>query len=432
MKKLTFVAIIAILAAFVACDKQSPTGAQNLEEVLTDTDALSKGGSSSHVSGMFEVTLENLAPDGSQPLSPPILATHSSDFHIFRVGQFASSQLEQVAEDAINGPMVELLKSSHSVKDVVEGGGPIPPGGSATFTIEAGPFAGKLSLVTMLVNTNDGFAGLDGGRLPLAEKTYYLRAYDAGTEVNTELESDIPGPCCNSPMQGPDEKHRIKRHEGILGNGDLKPETYGWSEPVVKLTIKRIAPKYKVTVKNLTPDASQPLSPPVIAAHSAHFHMFSKGARASEELEQIAEDAVNGPMLELLGNSNKVTAFTAGDAPIPPGASTDFEIEGFPGSRLSLVTMLVNTNDAFAGLDGGRLPKQGSRKFFLIAYDAGTEKNTELKSDIPGPCCNSPGQGTDEHRRIRPHRGILGIGELDAAIYNWKGPAAEVVVSRID
>lgn len=52
--------------------------------------------------------------------------------------------------------------------------------------------------------------------------------------------------------------------------------------------------------------------------------------------------------------------------------------------------MLVTTNDAFAALNGVRLPRRGSTSFSSVAYDAGSEANTENCSDIPGPPCGNP------------------------------------------
>jgi hypothetical protein len=48
-----------------------------------------------------------------------------------------------------------------------------------------------LSLVSMLIPTNDAFIGLDSIEIPTepGTYTYYLNAYDAGTELNDELNS---------------------------------------------------------------------------------------------------------------------------------------------------------------------------------------------------------------------------------------------------
>ncbi|MDX1700343.1 MAG: spondin domain-containing protein, partial [Melioribacteraceae bacterium] len=99
----------------------------------------------------------------------------------------------------------------------------------------------RLSLIAMLVNTNDAFVAINGARLPLrGSKEYYLRVYDAGTEKNTELKSDIPGPCCGNGMVRVPTKERIRLHKGIKGTGDLDPSVYGWGKMVAKIKITRI------------------------------------------------------------------------------------------------------------------------------------------------------------------------------------------------
>ena len=195
---------------------------------------------------MFEITVENLtSPTGegaSQPFSPPVIATHSIGYHIFRTSKYASLELGQLAEDAVNAPLINVLENSRRVYSVVEGSeGPIFPGESQTFMIKTKlPFV-RLSLASMLVNTNDAFTGANSILLPFrGTRVRYLKAYDAGTEMNTELKEHIPGPCCGSPLVRVPSNERIKQHRGILGIGDLDPSIYGWTGKVAKLTITRI------------------------------------------------------------------------------------------------------------------------------------------------------------------------------------------------
>jgi hypothetical protein len=389
----------------------------------------------------YEIIVENLTPqtgDGaSQPFSPPILATHRPGMHLFRAGQPASEELALVAEDAVNGPLLQRLEDSRRVFDVVEGGGVILPGGEARYEIQTHAAMKRLSAVFMLVNTNDGFGGLDAVRLPRAgERVFDVHAYDAGTEQNTELATDIPGPCCGSPGQGVDEHLRVRHHPGIQGKGDLDPETYGWSGPVARITVRRINPTYEITLENLTsatvPGGSQVFSPPVLASHVPAVRMFRVGGYASDALASIAEDGDTSGMIGLLEGSPKVFSVVAGSEPILPGGTATYEVEArFRFGWLSAAFMLVNTNDGFSGADRIRLPAGGSRAYYLDAYDAGSEENTELISDIPGPCCGNPGEGTDEHARIRHHPGILGVGDLDPDDYGWTDPVAKLTLIRV-
>jgi len=95
------------------------------------------------------------------------------------------------------------------------------------------------------------------------------------------------------------------------------------------------------------------------------------------------------------------------------------------------VTMLVNTNDAFTGLDSRQLVGQGA-VLYKMAYDAGSERNNELKGYIPGPCCGNPFVRDPEGELIRMHPGITGVGELDPAVYGWTGPVAKITIERVD
>jgi hypothetical protein len=449
------VAILALSALVFGCSEERPTepggDAAVLEDGVGDTEIASSAslrwaGADSDfgvpaTARTYEIVIENLTlatGDGaSQPFSPPVLATHSGSMHLFQKGQFASSELAGIAEDAMNGPMLDRLRNSARTFDVVEGAGVILPGSDDRFEIKTAASKTRLSVVFMLVNTNDAFGGIDAVHLPpWGERVYYLYAYDAGSEENTELTSDIPGPCCGSPGEGTPTHERITKHRGILGVGDLDPGTYGWSQPIAKLTVRRIQATYEITVENLTPatvpGGSQVFSPPVLASHSPAVRMFRVGGYASDELSRIAEDGDKSGMVTLLNGLHEVHSVVEGDAPIFPGGSATYEIEASVFfARLSMAFMLVNTNDGFSGVDRLRLPFGHRVSYYVGAYDAGSEENTELASDIPGPCCGNPGEGTDEHRRIREHPGILGIGDLDPSDYAWADPAAKLTITRI-
>ncbi len=193
----------------------------------------------------YEIILENLTPatgaGASQPFSPPVLAVHDPSVRVFRLGRPASEELALIAEDAINAPLVDKLRMSSHVSEVVEGDGVVLPGSSDSWMVTTMAGQRHLSLVFILVNTNDGFGGVNALRLPLrGEIVRYIHALDAGSEENTELAAHIPGPCCGSPGAGVDTHERIRTHAGILGVGDLDPKVYGWSDPVAMLEITRI------------------------------------------------------------------------------------------------------------------------------------------------------------------------------------------------
>jgi Spondin_N len=191
---------------------------------------------------------------------------------------------------------------------------------------------------------------------------------------------------------------------------------------------------WRVTVTNLTPPGpgapgSQPLSPPLLVVHSRAADVWSVGEIASHGVAAIAEDANNAVLESALAQVQGVkSARTGGDAPIPSGQSRTYTVETSGRfNRLSLLTMLVNTNDAFTGLDAFRL---GRETLTTMAYDAGSERNTERKAHIPGPCCNNPFVRVPEGALIGPHEGITGRGELSPAVYGWVGPVARIAIER--
>jgi hypothetical protein len=185
------------------------------------------------------VTITNLTPPGSQPLSPPLFVVHSGRVDVWSVGQIASHVVAAIAEDANNAPAESALGQLHGVKDVFTGEGEaIPPGESRTYLVTTQRGFNMLTVLTMLVNTNDAFTGLDGLNLPSQGITRMTDAYDGGSEVNNELIGFIPGPCCGNPFVRDPEGELIRHHPGILGVGDLDPDVYGWTDPVAMIEIE--------------------------------------------------------------------------------------------------------------------------------------------------------------------------------------------------
>jgi hypothetical protein len=193
--------------------------------------------------GDVEVTITNLTR--AQPLSPPVVASHSANGpQLFVAGEAASSQLAMVAQDAINGPLVSLLEGSPGVVDVQQGAAPIPPGGSATVVVDAPGFSRLVSLASMLVNTNDAFIAIQHVAVPRhGVTTLFVPAWDAGSEVNDEDCANIPGPACGDTDQsGQAEGGFVHIHNGVHGSPDLDPAIYDWRNPVARIDIRRLRP----------------------------------------------------------------------------------------------------------------------------------------------------------------------------------------------
>ena len=196
------------------------------------------------------------------------------------------------------------------------------------------------------------------------------------------------------------------------------------------------ATRYEITVVNMT--RGQIMSPPVVAIHHGRMEpLFSVGSPASEGVTAIAEDAVNDTLLAALEDSPDVQDFgviTGAMGPIMPGETASIELEG--GSfarRVSLVGMLVTTNDAFYGLTGVRAPFFGSDTHRTPAYDSGTEENNEDCDFIPGPPCGNPGVRATENAEgyVHIHAGVHGEGDLVPADHDWRNPVAQVTIRRV-
>ncbi|MEO7868263.1 MAG: spondin domain-containing protein [Candidatus Eisenbacteria bacterium] len=196
---------------------------------------------------------------------------------------------------------------------------------------------------------------------------------------------------------------------------------------------------YRITVENLTParggGASQVLSPSLVLLHDGRANLFTVGQRANQSVIDVAEDAIGSTGIAAYNGDNGVGFVGFLGSPILPGQSQSFEVSA-PARfhQLSLASMLVNTNDAFTGLDAVQLTG-GSNVYMTQAYDAGSEVNDQLRANIPGPCCGDTGRhGTDESEVIRHHLGILpGVGDLVPETWGWPtgSAVARITVERV-
>jgi hypothetical protein len=199
--------------------------------LLPASAALAKGDAAT-----YSVTLENLTH--TQPFSPPIFVVHTPAYNLFSVGALASDGIRYIAEGGDNSVATAAAQASHLTFDVVSQSALIFPGGSTTAVV-SGPVGARFSFAAMLGITNDGFTGADTFRLPdEGSVTFYLDALDAGTEMNNELVGYV-GALGGGNMRA-ETSDPIAPHAGILGIGDMDPATYGWQDPVARLTITRI------------------------------------------------------------------------------------------------------------------------------------------------------------------------------------------------
>jgi len=200
---------------------------------------------------------------------------------------------------------------------------------------------------------------------------------------------------------------------------------------------------FEVTVTNLT--NAQPLSPVGVVVHMDGYTPFAIGVAASAGLELLAEGGDNSDFLTEAGADAANMLTVSGAAPIGPGGSEtiSFTIDeaDLPGTQLSLMTMLVNTNDAISGIVAASIENMAVGDTVMwrtIAYDAGTEANTETAGTIPGPAGGGEGFNAardDREDLVKMHSGVVSqadgfmTSDLGEA-HRFDNPVAQVTLTR--
>jgi hypothetical protein len=149
-----------------------------------------------------EISITNLTQ--ANYFTPRLVVAHTAEADLFEVGEDASTALAWVAEagvitDAQNAASAGMnFEAVLGPADTDNGsntwhffGNLVPPATTLTYASFDTMDKPYLSIVSMLIPTNDAFVGLDSIMIPTEPGTYsyYLNAYDAGTELNDELNS---------------------------------------------------------------------------------------------------------------------------------------------------------------------------------------------------------------------------------------------------
>jgi hypothetical protein len=202
---------------------------------------------------------------------------------------------------------------------------------------------------------------------------------------------------------------------------------------------------FEVTVNNLT--NGQPLSPVAVIAHQSGYAVFTVGDAATAGLETLAEGGDNSALIAEADADAMVMVTASGAAPIGPAGSETISIEvlqsDLPGLGVSISTMLVNSNDAITGLNGAAIADMmagDTISWRTIAYDSGTEANTESAAHIPGPA--GGGEGFNAARddladRVAMHTGVVGQDDGFAGSdlngqHRFDNPVAQITIERIN
>jgi hypothetical protein len=200
---------------------------------------------------------------------------------------------------------------------------------------------------------------------------------------------------------------------------------------------------FEVTITNITNSIS--FTPIVVASHRKKLSIFELGEPASASLATIAESGNPMPLTELL-ESGGANVDNSLDQLLPtgllfPGESVTVTVSAAHGARrITVASMMLPTNDGFIALNSVKAPKHGSVTYYSPGYDAGSEPNDELCTNIPGPTCGgtgrSEGDGDIVEGYVQIHRGIHGLvggidTDLDADVFDWRNPVAKITITRI-
>jgi len=215
---------------------------------------------------------------------------------------------------------------------------------------------------------------------------------------------------------------------GLLGHPAFAEETF----------------RYEIIITNLT--RGQHFTAPFVITHKAGLRLFTIGQPVNPQLAMFAEDGTATALAATLAGTSEVKdIFATAGVPtantlLDPGKSATVAVEGNRQfDHLSLVAMMLPTNDAFIAING--IPGPPSDKpvtLFVPAYDAGSEQNDELCASIIGPNlteCRGPGGGGHPGNGegfVYVHNGIHGVGNLTAAVRDWRNPVARIIIRRLN
>ena len=194
--------------------------------------------------------------------------------------------------------------------------------------------------------------------------------------------------------------------------------------------------KWSVTLTNMA--YMQPFGPFFVLNHNnSASRLFSVGEVSSPALATLAEDGSPMPLIASYnGTRGARLAMAAGSGPLFPGKSFTFMIETSDMHPfISLASMAINTNDCFAGI--ARVKPSSGVRIDSPGYDSGSETNDELCKNIPGPGCsafpktNRTDLSDNGEGFIHIHRGVHGLGDLEAAEYDWRNPMLRIQFTQM-
>jgi hypothetical protein len=221
---------------------------------------------------------------------------------------------------------------------------------------------------------------------------------------------------------------------------------------VVLISSPTYAADLSIQITNLTRGLY--FTPLLVAAHPADMKLFSAGDAASSSLQEMAEGGAIASLSADLAMVSATVVENPAAGLLAPGMSTTtiMNTDDAPdNTRLSVVAMMLPTNDGFIGLNGIVVPSMaGTYVYDVNAYDAGTEANDEIRGSgapgtpgfpAPGPVdvasgMNGTGVDATIEGYVHIHRGALGdsdatagLSDMDNTVQRWLNPVARVIVT---
>ncbi|WP_432459795.1 MULTISPECIES: spondin domain-containing protein [unclassified Agarivorans] len=207
---------------------------------------------------MLDVKITNLTQ--GIYFTPLLVTAHAADSHLFEVGQAASSALQAMAEGGDISGLVSIADGIAAVSVQNPASGLLAPTSQAMLSDMDTGANTQLSIVAMMLPTNDGFVGIDSWQIPSEAGTYtfYMNAYDAGTEANDEIINGggapgTPGIPADPGMHGGtgasgvttvSSNSNIHIHPGNVGDSDasggisdVDSRIHRWLNPVAKVQV---------------------------------------------------------------------------------------------------------------------------------------------------------------------------------------------------
>lgn len=185
---------------------------------------------------------------------------HMPDGSFFEVGEAASTGLQAMAEGGALDGLMTTATAMDADMLAETAAGPLAPTQSVSGSFMTAEGNTVLTVVAMILPSNDGFIGLDNWAVPSEAGTYivYLNAHDAGTEANDEIRGGgapgtpgfPPAPFLTdlgsggSGITNSEANATVHIHPGNIGDdsatdgaSDVKNSVHRWLNPVAKVTV---------------------------------------------------------------------------------------------------------------------------------------------------------------------------------------------------